>query len=53
MRTFMTQKSNFRTLSARGCSLNLKGRFWRFKATKENGANTRYCADAMEAKITF
>jgi len=53
MRTFKAQKSYFRTLTANGCSLLLKQRFQRRGAAKGNGVNTSYCADAMEAKITF
>jgi len=53
MRTFMAQKSYFRTLNANGCRLLLKHRFQRRGAVKGNGVNTSYCVDAMEAKITF
>jgi hypothetical protein len=53
MRTFTAQKSNSRTLTASGCHLISKHLFRRYKAKKGNGVNTKVCADAMEAEITF
>jgi hypothetical protein len=53
MRTFMTQKSNFRTLPANVCQAFQNTCNGRLSANNGNGANTRICADAMEVEITF
>jgi hypothetical protein len=46
-------KDHFRTLNANACFLMMKHSFAWCKAAKENGVSASYCADAMEAKITF